>query len=75
MRKVQALGLSGDALLGELPELSAQAELAARCWAFCDGWMPERWPVFAALHDVADWHALADLMQAIRRAHDKAPAP
>jgi hypothetical protein len=36
------------------------------CWNFCGGWAPERWPVYAALHDVADWHLLAELMQAIR---------
>jgi hypothetical protein len=50
------------------PELSARAELAAACWSFSDGWHPERWPLFAALHDVVDWHALVELMQAIRDA-------
>jgi hypothetical protein len=59
-------------VLGDLPILSAQAELAVRCWNFCDGWAPERWPIFAALHDVGDWHALADLMQAIRQAQGQA---
>ena len=58
-----------------LPALSAQAELAVACWNFCDGWAPERWPVFDALHPVDDWHALVDLMQALRSAtrpdHDK----
>jgi hypothetical protein len=49
-----------------LPDLSQAAELAVRCWGFCDGWAPERWPVFAAFHDVPDWAALVDLMQAIR---------
>jgi hypothetical protein len=59
-------------VLGPLPELSPQAAQACRCWAFCEGWAPERWPVFGALHDVGDWHALVDLMQAIREAHRKA---
>jgi len=36
------------------------------CYGFCDGWAPERWPVYAALHPVADWHALAELMRTIR---------
>ena len=61
-----ALGLTADQLLGPMPELSAQATMAAECWAWCDGWAPERWPVFAAFHDVPDWGALADLMRALR---------
>lgn len=63
------LGLSADAVLGPLPDLSPQAEQAAHCWNFCDGWNAERWPVYAALYPVRDWHALVDLMQAIRDAH------
>jgi hypothetical protein len=60
--------LGVDTRAAEPPALSAQGELAVACWNFCDGWAPERWPVFGALHDVADWHALAELMQAIRQA-------
>lgn len=48
------------------PVLSAQAELAVACWNFCDGWAPERWPVFGAFHHVDDWPALVELMQALR---------
>lgn len=71
MRNLQALGLRPDDFLEPLPDLSPQAQLAAACWHFCDGWAPERWPVFAAFHDVPDWGALMDLMQAIRTAqHD-----
>jgi hypothetical protein len=72
VRTAQSFGLTADAMFGPLPELSPQAQLAAYCWRFCEGWAPERWPVFGALHDVHDWHALAELMAAIRDAHDKA---
>lgn len=67
------LGLDADAVIGPLPDLSQQAEQAAHCWRFCDGWTPERWPVYAALHPVRDWHALADLMQTIRDAQRTRP--
>jgi hypothetical protein len=68
VRKLQALGLSADDALDTVRPLSARAEQAARCWRFCDGWVPERWPVFDALEGVHDWPALAELMQAIRDA-------
>ena len=58
--------------------LSAAGELAVACWNFCDGWHPERWPIFDALHAVDDWPQMAELMQAIRDAtkaqHDHKPA-
>jgi hypothetical protein len=60
-----ALGLSAD-VLGPLPELSAQASLAVLCWNWCDGWTPERWPLFEAFHAVPDWGALVELLQVIR---------
>jgi len=44
------------------------ANVAAHCWNFCDGWAPERWPVYEALHPVSDWHLLIDLMAEIRKA-------
>ena len=66
MRSLQALGVRPDDLLESLPDLSPQATLAVRCWHFCDGWFPERWPIFAAIEDVPDWAALVELMQAIR---------
>ena len=65
MGNVTALGLSAD-VLGPLPELSPQAQLAALCWHWCDGWSPERWPLFDAFHSVPDWGALAELLQVIR---------
>lgn len=49
------------------PALCEAAAAASHCWAFCGGWEPQRWPVYAALHDVPDWHALIELMQEIRR--------
>lgn len=47
------------------------ASQAGHCWAFCEGWAPERWPVYAALHRVDDWAGLVELMQAIRDKHGK----
>jgi len=47
--------------------LSAQAEQARHCWAFCGGWAPERLPIYAALYPVDDWHQLIDLMHVIRK--------
>ena len=70
MRATHALGLAPGALDGPLPELSPQALEAGRCWRFCAGWFPERWPVYAALHAVADWSALVELMQTIRDRHE-----
>lgn len=49
-----------------LPPLSALGAQASHCWGWCEGWVPERWPVYGALHRVADWAALVDLMLAIR---------
>ncbi len=69
MRSTAAkLGLSEDALFEPLPELSPQALTAMRCWNFCEGWRPERWPLFGAFHDVADWAAVVELMQAMKDA-------
>jgi hypothetical protein len=62
---LNALGLSAD-VLGPLPELSPQASLAALCWSWCEGWAPERWPLFDAFHAVPDWGALVELLQVIR---------
>ena len=47
-----------------------QCELAAQathCWGFCVGWAPERWVVYGAMHEVADWHLLVDAMQVIKQ--------
>lgn len=71
------LGLSADDLLDPLPQLSPAAAQAAACWSFCDGWAPERWPAFAAFHQVRDWAAHVELMQAMRakyRKHEEAAA-
>lgn len=69
MRDAQAAGF--DWPVDPLPALSPDAQLAAHCWRWCEGWRPERWPVYAALHDVPDWHRLAELMRAIRNEADQ----
>jgi hypothetical protein len=62
---MEEAGLGG--LIGDPPVLSEQAEIARHCWTFCGGWKPERWPVYAALFEVNDWHLLIDLMGEIRQ--------
>jgi hypothetical protein len=58
-------------MMEPLPALTGLAESAAECWRWCGGWHPERWPIFAALHEVQDWAAMSDLMLTIRLAHEK----
>ena len=55
-------------VLAEPPPLGPDEAQASHCWNFCGGWAPERWPLYHALHPVADWPLLVDLMQAIRGA-------
>ncbi len=62
---MSALGIGAE-IYGELPELSAMAEAALHCYAWSDGWHPERWPVYAALYPVEDWDAMSEMMRAIR---------
>ena len=62
-------GLNADAFYGPPPEVSLLGQQAMHCWDFCEGWTPERWPVYAALHRVDDWAGLVELMQAIRDKH------
>jgi hypothetical protein len=57
----------GD-MLGAAPELDPLSLRARHCWIFCEGWNPERWPVYDALYPVPDWHQVIDLMTEIRRA-------
>jgi hypothetical protein len=54
-------------LLGAAPEQCEWAERASHCWAWCGGWQPQSWPLYAALYPVPDWHLLTDLMQVIRK--------
>ena len=42
------------------------AERAIHCYAWSDGWQPERWPVYQAIYPVDDWDAMSELMRAIR---------
>ena len=48
------------------PTMSMEAMDAVHCWRWCKGWQPERWPAYDALHDVADWSLLAELMEHLR---------
>lgn len=54
-------------MLAPAPDLGAAALQAVDCWAFCAGWVPERWPLYAALHPVDDWDLLIHCMETIRR--------
>lgn len=56
----------GD-FIAEAPEMTPTAAQAQHCWAWCVGWAPERWPIYAALHEVEDWSLLVELMAHIRR--------
>jgi len=42
------------------------------CWAWCEGWAPERWPHYAAFHAVADWHHHMALLTVLRNALNQA---
>jgi hypothetical protein len=54
------------------PPLSAAAALALRCWHWCRGWAPERWPLWGALHPVPDWDLHLILLDTIAHACDTA---
>lgn len=72
VRALADIGLRPDAFHEPLPDLSPDAEQAARCWHFCGGWNPERLPLFGAFEHVTDWAGLVDLMQAIHAAQHEA---
>lgn len=63
-QKLEAAGF-GD-LRAPPPEQCALAAQATHCWSFCGGWAPERWGVYGALFEVADWHLLIETMQVIK---------
>lgn len=66
---MRALQVSGLGRLVQTPApLGEWAAQALACWYWCKGWEPERWASYAAFHDVPDWHALIDLMKALREA-------
>lgn len=44
-------------------------------WVFCAGWMPERWALYGALHEVADWAMLIELMAELRSLINHPPEP
>ncbi len=51
--------------------LTAQA---LHCWNWCDGWQPQRWPLYLALYPVTDFDTLTALLQLIRQ-HVAQPNP
>lgn len=61
------MGLSGG--MPTEPEICEASERARDCYLWCGGWEPTRWPLYAALHDVTDWHLLIELMRHIQH-HD-----
>ena len=69
-QNLREAGLGAMLEQAPLQPLSAAAQAAGHCWAFCEGWAPERWPVYEALFPVADWHHHIELMQAIKAARE-----
>ena len=65
MRALAAAGFGGEALDAAQP-VGPLGQIALHCWGFCGGWAPERWPVYAALYPVPDWHHVIELMRTIR---------
>lgn len=64
MREIEAAGFGEMAQ--PLGPLLPAGELALQCWGWCEGWRPERWPVFEALYPVPDWHHHIELLRVIR---------
>ena len=64
MRTLQDAGM-GD-LFGAPEPLRPAGALALHCWGWCEGWAPERWPVYLALYPVPDWAHHEDLLRVIR---------
>lgn len=71
MRQLHDAGL-GD-LFAAPDDLRPAGELALQCWGWCEGWHPERWPVFEALYPVPDWHHHIELMRVIRTEMNNRP--
>lgn len=61
---MEAQGFFGIA--APAPSLCMASMTAAHCWRWCKGWAPERWPAYAALHDVEDWGMTSELMEHLR---------
>ena len=48
------------------PVLDADEQTALQCWHFCNGWFPERIPIYEAIYGVSDHEKLVELMMTIR---------
>lgn len=55
----------GD-LIAPPPPLTNDTAQALHCWAWCDGWHPERLPLYAALHTVDDLSIVIELQEHLR---------
>jgi hypothetical protein len=54
-------------MLAPPPELDAWARQATHCWAFCGGWQPGHWNLYALVHGCKDWDLLIELMDVIKQ--------
>ncbi len=64
--RLQAAGLHGLAAQMAPPSLSADVSTLWHAWRFCGGWVPERLPLYHALHPVDDPLLLVELMHLLR---------
>jgi hypothetical protein len=59
-----------------MPLLTADTHAVYHAWRWCGGWLPERMPLYLALHPVDDPLLLWELLQYVRdqltsKQHDK----
>lgn len=48
------------------PERGPDEVAAVLAWNWCEGWRPERLPIFCAIYDVSDPEALIERLSAMR---------
>jgi hypothetical protein len=71
VRLLEADGL-GDFIARPEP-LTGLALHAAHVWNWCGGWVPERWPLYAQLHDFGEIAVTEHLLMVIRNHTRAAP--